>query len=442
MKFQPYFRLKEKHSRSAVSYTPLQLAATYQFPVGLTGTGQKIGIIELGGGYLLADIRHYLQNYLQMPYEPNLVNVSVDGARNNPYDGSGANVEVALDIEIIAALAPEAQIRVYFAPNTANGFYHAIATAQRDGCAVISISWGAPENAWDSSALQLYNTLFQQGSAVVCAASGDNGSSDGESGLHVDFPASSPAVLACGGTHLDSSGAETVWSDTGGGVSSVFDKPAYQSQLAVAKRGVPDVAGNADPETGYNIYCSTDGGLLVVGGTSAVAPLWAALLARIFQQQGGTLGEMHSFVYEHTGVCRDITQGSNGAYRAQAGWDACTGLGSPIGQSFLTNPPTDGGGGGDVPVIPTPTEKPRAEFSAMPLFGVYPLGVHFIDESSGVPTEWMWSFGDGAGSGEQSPVHTYQRAGRFNVSLTVRNSLGKSTLRKYKYIYAYARRRN
>ena len=433
---KPYFHLREAHSRSATSYTPLQLASTYQFPVGLTGAGQKIGVIELGGGYLLSDIRHYLQSYLQMPHEPNLVDVSVDGATNDPYDGSGSNVEVALDIEIIAALAPAAQIRVYFAPNTENGFYNAIAAAQRDGCAVISISWGAPEDAWASSDLQRYNTLFSAGSAVVCVASGDAGSSDGESGLHVDFPASSPGVLACGGTHLDSSGAETVWSDTGGGVSSVFDAPTYQSQY-VTKRGVPDVAGNADPETGYNIYCSTDGGLLVVGGTSAVAPLWAGLLARVFQQQGAALGDMHDFLYQHTGVCRDITQGSNGAYMARPGWDACTGLGSPIGQSFLT--PSDGGGG-DTPVVPT--EKPKAEFSAMPLLGVYPLSVQFTDESSGSPSEWMWSFGDGASSAEQSPVHTYQRAGRFNVSLTVKNSLGHSTLRKYKYIHAYARRRS
>ena len=190
---------------------------------------------------------------------------------------------------------------------------------------------------------------------TVTVAAGDGGSGDGESDgqPHVDFPASSPYALGCGGTKLLASGSsitsEVVWNETsagegatGGGVSVVFALPAWQEGSAVPKapngsagRGVPDVAGNADPLTGYQVL--VDGGAQVIGGTSAVAPLWAALIARCNQKLGAPLGDVHAAIYqigEH--AFRDITQGNNGAYQAAPGWDACTGLGSPNGQALLT----------------------------------------------------------------------------------------------------------
>ena len=188
----------------------------------------------------------------------------------------------------------------------------------------------------------------------MTVACGDNGSGDGESDTqpHVDFPASSPYALACGGTRLTAVNgvisAEVVWNEssagegaTGGGVSSVYTLPAWQQGVTVpanpagtAGRGVPDVAGNADPMTGYQVL--VDGQAQVIGGTSAVAPLWAALLARCNQKLGRSVGDVHAALYQlGPHVFRDITSGNNGAYRAGPGWDACTGLGSPNGEALV-----------------------------------------------------------------------------------------------------------
>ncbi len=225
---------------------------------------------------------------------------------------------------------------------------------------VISISWGGAESEWTPQALNAFNAAFHDAALLgisVCAAAGDDGSSDGETDgkNHVDFPASSPWVLACGGTKLVSSNgaiqSETVWNDganggaTGGGVSSHFSKPAYQAAVNVPKptgtanttgRGVPDVAGVADPDTGYSIL--VDGQQGVVGGTSAVAPLWAALIALLNQQLGKNIGWFQPALYgtitQHKAL-HDITSGTNGAYKAGPGWDACTGLGSPNGMAIL-----------------------------------------------------------------------------------------------------------
>ena len=332
------------------TFNPLQLASLYNFPTG-NGLGQKVGIIELGGGYVMSDITHYLSS-IGITTTPNITAVSVDGAVNNPSDTSGANVEVVLDIEIIVALVPNATIRVYFAPNTDQGFYDAIHQAVVDGCSIVSISWGAPESEWASSSLTSFNSLFQSATTTsnvtILVAAGDNGSSDGISGNNVDFPASSPYALACGGTRLTELNAttiasEVVWDDnssssaTGGGLSKVFSKPSYQSSLIYPlgnARGVPDVSGDADPNTGYQIYVG--GQSMIVGGTSAVAPLWSGLLARINQSRGVPCGFIQPFIYANPSVCHDITQGNNGSYSAGVGWDPCTGNGSPNGQLFLS----------------------------------------------------------------------------------------------------------
>jgi kumamolisin len=171
----------------------------------------------------------------------------------------------------------------------------------------------------------------------------------------VDFPASSPFALGCGGTKLVGSGtsitSETVWNEnptdsaTGGGVSDFFDPPAYQNKAKVPPsknpgerkgRGVPDVAGDADPATGYAVR--VDGQALVIGGTSAVAPLWAGLVALLNQKLGHRVGFLNPLLYGSavgTGSFRDITSGNNGAYPAKAGWDACTGWGTPVGTKLL-----------------------------------------------------------------------------------------------------------
>jgi kumamolisin len=187
---------------------------------------------------------------------------------------------------------------------------------------------------------------------TVCVASGDNGSGDGvdDGADHVDFPASSPYALACGGTRLAASAsaitAEAVWNDGaqggagGGGVSGFFALPPYQEGLntprsgaaggALAMRGVPDVCGVADPQTGYDVR--VDGHDTIIGGTSAVAPLWAGLIARINAAKAKPVGFINPHLYANPGALRDITSGNNGSFAAGPGWDACTGLGSPNGQ--------------------------------------------------------------------------------------------------------------
>ncbi len=333
------------------SLTPLQVAQAYQFPPN-KGRNQTIAIIELGGGFNTSDLNAYWEQLGMNNVET--IAISVDGAANKPTgDPSGADGEVALDIEVAGAVAPEARLAVYFAPNTDRGFLDAINAAIHDTAytpSVISISWGAPENQWTPQTMNAFNAAFQDAALLgitVCAASGDNGSSDGESdgAAHVDFPASSPWVLACGGTRLIVKGgkiqSETAWNDrnggaTGGGVSAYFSKPSYQAAIPIDGRGVPDVAGNADPATGYRIL--VDGRTSVIGGTSAVAPLWAGLIALLNEQLGKNLGWLHPQLYgtiaQHKAL-HDVTSGTNDAYRAQTGWDACTGLGSPNGQAIL-----------------------------------------------------------------------------------------------------------
>jgi kumamolisin len=366
----PHFRLRPAASsvRPAASATPAsflppQVAELYSFPAGTTGAGECIGLIELGGGFRTADITTYFQQ-LKLPV-PDVVAVSVDGAENKPTGAvDGPDGEVMLDIEVAGSTAPGVRLAVYFAPNTDQGFLDAINMALLDDLnrpSVISISWGSAEANWPAATMQAFDQAFQDGAMLgvtICVAAGDGGSGDGlDNGqANVDFPASSPHVLACGGTRLTSSGeritAEVVWNDgpgggaTGGGVSAEFALPSWQSGAHVppsadpghkSGRGVPDVSGDADPESGYQVL--VDGESTVFGGTSAVAPLWAALVVRCAQALGQNPGYLNPILYqtlESEGVTRDITKGSNGAYKAGPGWDACTGWGSPDGTKLLT----------------------------------------------------------------------------------------------------------
>jgi kumamolisin len=362
------FRHREKKKTPAdPSYTPVQVAAFYDYPSGLDGSGQTIGIIELGGGYEESDIQTYFSGLGLTP--PNVVSVSVDGGTNSPTTANSADGEVALDIQVAGAIAPGANIAVYFTPNTAQGFLDAITTAVHDTTnspSVISISWGGPESGWTQASLTSIDNACASAGALgitITVASGDNGSSDGVSGggNNVDFPASSPHVLGCGGTTLEASGttitSEVVWNDgaeggaSGGGVSNVFALPTWQQNANVPApttstggRGVPDVAGDASPTTGYNIL--VDGTSEVVGGTSAVAPLWAALITLINQQNGKPVGFVNPTLYASPSAFHDITSGNNGSFSAGPGWDACTGLGSPIGVDIAAALEASGTSGG------------------------------------------------------------------------------------------------
>jgi kumamolisin len=359
---EPRFRVARDPAAASTAFTPPQVAELYAFPSGLTGKGQCIAIVELGGGYDQADLDAYFGELGLAT--PQVSAVGVDGGRNAPDgDPNGADAEVMLDIEVAGAVAPAARIVVYFAPNTDRGFVDAVTTAIHDRVnapSVVSISWGGPEESWTPQARRALDEAFADAAALgvtVCVASGDNGSADrvGDGKPHVDFPAASPHVLACGGTRLEGRGgaiaAESVWNGgdggaSGGGVSQAFAPPDWQQGAGVPPpaggghpgRGVPDVAGDADPATGYRVR--VDGRQAVIGGTSAVAPLWAGLVALVNESLGRPVGFLNPLLYDTPHGLRDVTRGDNAVdgtpgYSARAGWDACTGLGSPDGQALV-----------------------------------------------------------------------------------------------------------
>ena len=358
------------HSDGAATFTALQMAELYDFPAALDGTDQCIGILEFGGGYNPEDLATYFKQ-LGIPM-PSITSVSVDGVKNSPGDPD-ADPEVALDIEMAGAIAPGAKIVVYFAPFTEQGWVDALTTAIHDSVnkpSILSISWGFAEGEpvqgfeWTPQTVQAVNEALQAAAAMgvsVCVASGDDGSSDGiNDGLaHVDFPASSPYALGCGGTKVLATNnkirSEVVWNEGpgsggGGGISAMNPVPGWQTGIVPPSvnpghetgRGVPDVCGDADPDTGYQIFYG--GQANVVGGTSAVAPLWAGLLARVNQKLGTPVGYFNPLLYSKLGTSgsfHDIVKGNNdttgnvGGYSAGKGWDACTGWGSPDGASLL-----------------------------------------------------------------------------------------------------------
>jgi kumamolisin len=341
-------------------FNPNDVGKLYNFPNGVNGTGQCIAIIELGGGFRRSDITSYFHS-LGLS-RPTVTAVSVDGAHNHPTTPNGPDGEVALDIEVAGAVAPGAKLAVYFAPNTDQGFLNAITAAIHDKArkpSVISISWGAAEPRWTQQAMDSMDQAFQSAAALgitVCVASGDNGSSDGmgDGRNHVDFPASSPFALGCGGTRLETTGqntisSETVWNDnptssaTGGGVSAHFPRPSWQQNVhanggMMGGRGAPDLSGDADPVTGYRVL--VDGQQGIIGGTSAVAPLLAGLIALINQKLNHRVGYLNPAIYtllSGTGAFVDITSGNNGGFQAKPGWDACTGWGRPNGATMAAH---------------------------------------------------------------------------------------------------------
>jgi kumamolisin len=368
-----------KFARNAAgTFSVPEVGELYNFPSDLNGTGQCIAIIELnaidqrgnitGTGYTIADLEAFFKK-LGKPM-PDISAIGVDGGANTPGSGQIGDAEVTADIDVAGAIAPKAKIAVYFAPDTDAGFIDVVNTALHDTVrkpSVISISWGGPEDGATDQFLKGLNQVLQDAAAMgvtVCCETGDYGSSDElaqsrDGQPHVEFPASSPFALACGGTKLTSSGKtisnEVVWNDGdsigagGGGVSNKFPRPKYQATTKIPLspqgnrgRGLPDVAGNA---TGYRIIVG--GKEIPVNGTSAVAPLWAGLIALINQsltEKGGNpVGFLNPLIYgpPGSGAFNDVVEGNNDIdaslkkYSAKRGWDACTGIGSPNGTELM-----------------------------------------------------------------------------------------------------------
>jgi kumamolisin len=361
-------------------FSPLDLAALYNFPSSLDGTGQTIAILELGGGFRSSELATYYKS-VGVTNPPTVTAAPfTNGGANSPgtnaLDPNNSDVEVMLDIEVAGSIAPGAKIFVYFAPDATDQSFlnvmNAIVHDSVNNPGIVSISWGGPEESATTQFQNEFDQILQAASQMgitVCVAAGDDASADfaandpnWDKKAHVDFPAASPFALACGGTNLTASNgaiaSEVVWHDgpndgTGGGISRAFPLPTYQDKAGVPKavdpagpvmRGVPDVAGDAAPATGYRVLCDgtsfpdASQGLPPVGGTSAVAPLWAGLVARLNQGLGKPVGFLNPLIYSlpaSAGAFNDITQGNNGNYKAKSGWDPCTGLGSPNGQNLL-----------------------------------------------------------------------------------------------------------
>ncbi len=365
----------------ANAYTPPMLAKLFDFPAG-DGAGQCVAVFAFNGqimstgesalgGYKADELASYFTDTLKQA-APRITDVVVQGPGNQPGDGEGSDAtgEVLLDLCTVGGVVPGANVAVYFTEFTEEGWVNAIKAAVADTTnkpKVISISYGNPEDdeakgLWTEQAVKLVNGAFEQAAAqgiTICCASGDDGSADEPRTKvpHVDFPASSPWVLGCGGTRLEADpqtgtiSSEEVWNDlarkegaTGGGVSRLFALPEWQAAAEVPPnadrsgrggRGVPDVASLADPETPMWVL-TPDGQPGGIGGTSAAAPLWSALIALLNQRTGTPLGFCNPQLYAHLkDSLVDIPTGNNGSYKAGAGWDACTGWGRPDGTRLL-----------------------------------------------------------------------------------------------------------
>jgi hypothetical protein len=344
---QPLFRAAAT-GQATTPLTPPQVAKLYDFPAN-NAAGQTIAILEFGGGYRPADITDYFSNIVHMP-APAVTWVGVDGATNSP--GGSADIEVILDIDVAGSVAPGAKIVVYFAPNTTQGWIDAFTTAIHDSTnkpSVISVSWAGAESGWGST-INSVSAAIQEATAVgvtIFVSSGDGGSGNP---AEVNYPPSDPFVSGCGGVTIEnvsgSSFSEVTWAGSGGGISNAFALPAWQSWVNVPAsvnpkghigRGVPDVSGNADPSSGYMLILngSQTGPW---GGTSAVAPFYAGLLAVLNADLDQPVGYLNPSIYAFNGTNAflDVTVGNNGLYNAGAGWDACTGLGSIVGTALAT----------------------------------------------------------------------------------------------------------
>ena len=333
----PYIKWPRATVPKVSSWAVSDLCKAYDWPTDAPGGG-VIAIIELGGGWTQADVTEFFTNAKLPP--PHITDVSVDGTTNSRcVPKNDADGEVALDIQVAGAAyavatGKAANIRVYWSQDITK----AVIAATADGCDVCSISWGADEASWgaaDGDALEQAAIAATGAGMVVFAASGDNDSSDGGPGrANVDLPASAPHVIGCGGTRKPHTGDETVWNNnpgkttgegTGGGYSTLFPMPSWQAGAPHGPgRMVPDVAADADPDTGYEIILY--GAPTVVGGTSAVAPLYAGLFASF----GTKLGFVTPTLYLNSACFNDVTHGNNGAFRGRTGADPCTGLGTPI----------------------------------------------------------------------------------------------------------------
>lgn len=347
-------------------YFPSDIARLYDFPEQYDGQGETIGIISMNGRYDPSDVQRYFQ---AQGITPPTIHVEKIGPCRDSATRSVHDLELTMDLQVAGSVAPGARLVVFrVAADMPQPYLTALKFAihSKYRPSIISISYGCAEGLFRKLDLQNSNRFFESVTKMgitICAASGDAGSASRDydsmpppPGPHVNFPASSPFVLACGGTAMETADdrivREFAWNDhhqcrlaTAGGISSVFSRPEYQKDLKLPKapgdrgefdgRGLPDVAANASLTSGYRVLFG--GHWIPNGGTSAATPIWCGLIARLNQALGKRLGFINPLLYKLAGTpaLRDICEGSNGFYKANQGWDACTGNGVPVGQALL-----------------------------------------------------------------------------------------------------------
>ncbi len=349
-------------SANGVSYTPSQIKNAYSYS-SANGAGETIAIIDAYGSPTLSSDLACFDTAFGLP-TPSLKITEPWGAAKQKNSGWG--LETSLDVEWAHAMAPAANILLIVTPSASFTYLvnDAVPYATSHGAKVISMSWGSAESSVGCSTESTESTYFANAvaaGAIPVGASGDNGANDGTGHPTVDYPSADPNVVGAGGTSLTLTGSgaysgETVWNDasgaTGGGVSTCFSEPTYQSSHNIlvttssgsstpTGRAVPDVSYNADPATGFWVYDTTGySGWVQVGGTSAAAPQWSAILADALSAGDGINGgNIHGLLYGLIGTSsvHDITSGNNGYYYASQGYDACTGVGSPVESSVVTS---------------------------------------------------------------------------------------------------------
>lgn len=343
----PPIHLKSPHaSLTPLGMSPAQIKKAYGFPAALQGLGQTIAIVDaMDNPNVESDLNTFSTQFgLPACTTANGCFSKVYSGGTQPAGDTSWGLEMSLDVQWAHAIAPQAKIILVETPDADGGLYEGILVAIQHNPTVISLSWGGPEFSTETA----YDTIFSTSPVPIVVASGDSGN-----GLL--YPAASPYVLSAGGTQitLDAEGnyvSETAWSGSGGGISAYETEPSYQSSFPIPQdpqnlRGVPDVAYNASPATGYSIYDSYGyGGWLVVGGTSASAPQWAALIAIINASRGSNFSSVNALLYaaakssENT-ILHDIVTGTNGSCgyycQAQIGYDYVTGFGTPQAANLI-----------------------------------------------------------------------------------------------------------
>lgn len=355
--------------------TPAQVRRAYGFDqIANDGAGQTIAIVVAYDHPTIGQDLATFDRAFGLPDPPSFTKAVAPGTPVDP----GWAAETALDVEWAHAIAPKANLLLVSAKSDGIAdMVEAVDFARRQpGVTVVSMSWGARENTALAAMDRYFNTPAGHAPITFVAAAGDGGAA-------AEWPASSPNVLAVGGTRIRTDAAgdylgETAWSYSGGGFSRSFATPSYQRGVVSGARGIPDVAYNADPASGVAVFNSVPdengrSGWSVVGGTSAGAPQWSALIALANQQRAGqgkaSLGRAQDSIYTlPASAFRDITAGGNG-YAARVGYDLVTGRGTPVANLLV-----QGLSGTELPATTTnPTPAPTTGAGRTSSTGTSPI---------------------------------------------------------------------